>query len=70
MCVDTLCKYLENILNNPTDEKYRKIRKNNQAYINRVSGVEGHDHFLSGCGFESANIDDQVKDYASLFIAK
>lgn len=58
-CVDTLCKYIDNILQNPTEEKFRKIRKSNPAYINRVSGVEGHDLFLSACGFETENIDEQ-----------
>ena len=32
VCVATLSKYLENIILNPTDEKYRKIRKSNKAY--------------------------------------
>ena len=32
VCVATLGKYLENIILNPTDEKYRKIRKSNKAY--------------------------------------
>jgi hypothetical protein len=32
VCVATLSKYLENILLNPTDDKFRKIRKSNKAF--------------------------------------
>lgn len=61
VCVDTICKYLDNIIQNPTEEKFRKIRKSNQAYLNRVAAIEGHDLFLSACGFETAEIDGQVR---------
>ena len=57
-CVETLCKYLDNILLNPTEEKFRKIRKSNKAYQERVANTEGHDHFLEAAGFETATIDD------------
>lgn len=30
-CVDTLVKYLKNIAENPTEEKFRKIRWGNKA---------------------------------------
>lgn len=61
LCVDTLCKYLDNICENPADEKYRKIRKTNKAFMDRVASCEGHDHFLSAIGFDSQVIDDQVR---------
>ena len=35
-CVSTLCKYLDNILNNPTEEKFRKIKKTNKVYLEKV----------------------------------
>ena len=60
-CVDTLCKYLDNILQNPTDEKYRKIRTGNKAFQERVACVEGADLFLRSVGFEKLTLDDQVR---------
>jgi len=51
VCVDTLVKYLDNIINNPADEKYRKIRKSNKAFTERVASLEGTDIYLSAVGF-------------------
>ncbi len=50
---------MDNILQNPTDEKFRKIRKSNKAYQERVASMEGHDIFLQSVGFETAAIDGQ-----------
>lgn len=36
---------------NPTEEKFRKIRKSNKAYQERVACIEGHDYFLEAAGF-------------------
>jgi len=30
VCVNTLCKYMDNIIQNPSEEKFRKIRKSNK----------------------------------------
>jgi hypothetical protein len=32
VCVETLVKYLDNIINHPDDDKFRKIRANNKAF--------------------------------------
>jgi UBX domain-containing protein 6 len=50
--VDTLVKYLDNVINNPTEEKYRKIRLSNKAFKERVSQLNGTDEFLQACGFQ------------------
>lgn len=52
ICVDTLIKYLDNVINNPTEEKYRKIRLSNKAFKERVSQLNGTEEFLQACGFE------------------
>jgi len=49
--VETLTKYIDNIINNPTEMKYRRIRKNNKAFQERVASLEGTSDFLLGCGF-------------------
>ena len=38
-------------MQNPTEEKFRKIRKSNKAYQERVSSLEGTDLFLQAAGF-------------------
>jgi len=50
--VDTLCKYIDNIVQNPTEEKFRKIRRNNKAFRERVASLEGTEEFLLDCGFQ------------------
>lgn len=57
--VNTLCKYLDNIMQNPTEEKFRKIRKSNKAYQERVSSLEGTDLFLQAAGFLYSTDEDQ-----------
>jgi len=52
VCVETLCKYIDNILKNPTEEKFRKIRRSNKAFKERVAALEGAEEFLVDCGFK------------------
>lgn len=52
VCVETLCKYLDNVIKNPTEEKFRKIRMSNKAFTERVSCLEGTEEFLQAAGFE------------------
>ncbi len=59
VCVETICKYMDNILDNPAEEKYRKIRKTNKAYMERVATVEGHDLLLDALGFQTEVVDGQ-----------
>lgn len=51
MCNETLCKYIENIVSNPTEEKYRKIRMSNKAFQERILPIEGTKEFLEAAGF-------------------
>jgi len=52
-CVHVLGQYLQNLIDHPEEEKYRKIRKSNKAFIKKVSPVLGAEEFLlKGCGFE------------------
>lgn len=66
-CIETLSKYIDNIVNNPTEPKYRKIRKSNKAFQERVASLEGTLEFLEGCGFQSAPMefgeDGQMEDF-------
>ncbi|XP_005111667.1 UBX domain-containing protein 6 [Aplysia californica] len=51
VCVDTLIKYLDNIINNPTEEKFWKIRQSNKAFQERVACLKGTEEFLHAAGF-------------------
>ncbi|XP_072946323.1 UBX domain-containing protein 6 [Epargyreus clarus] len=55
-CVETLCKYLENIVTYPEEEKYRKIRMSNRAFRDRVQPLEGAMELLLAAGFEQKKI--------------
>ena len=57
LCVETLCKYIDNIIRNPTEIKFRKIRKSNKAFKERVASLEGTSHFLEGCGFQTQQLE-------------
>ena len=52
-------QYLDNIVQNPTEEKFRKIRKSNKAFQERVGSMEGTEMFLEACGFQNKTIEDQ-----------
>ncbi|XP_050356741.1 UBX domain-containing protein 6 [Nymphalis io] len=50
-CVETLCKYLENIITYPEEEKYQKIRMSNRVFNERVLPIEGSMELLLAAGF-------------------
>ncbi|XP_062925772.1 UBX domain-containing protein 6-like [Mobula hypostoma] len=49
---ETLGKYIDNICNNPSEEKYRKIKLQNKVFQERISELEGTHEFLQPIGFE------------------
>ena len=50
--VEIMCKYLDNIINHPGEEKYRKIRFSNKALQERVLPLTGAQEFMQAAGFE------------------
>lgn len=52
VCVDTLCKYIDNIAVNPTEEKFRKVRLSNKAFKERVAALKGTEEFMQATGFQ------------------
>lgn len=58
-CIETLSKYLENIIQHPDEEKYRKIRKSNRIFAEKVQPCEGGIDFLLGVGFIEQDIDGE-----------
>lgn len=58
-CIETLTKYLQNIIQHPDDEKYRKIRQSNRIFNEKVLPCEGALDFLLAAGFTEQTIDDE-----------
>ena len=49
--VTTLDKVLSNIVNNPMEEKYRKVKTGNAAFQKRLGGIPGGDAAMKAVGF-------------------
>ncbi|KFM75972.1 UBX domain-containing protein 6, partial [Stegodyphus mimosarum] len=49
--IETLARYLTNILDNPEEEKYRRIRFKNKIFQERILPLEGAFDFLVSAGF-------------------
>lgn len=56
VCVETLSKYLDNLISNPGEEKFRRIRLSNKAFTERVRELEGTDEFLQAVGFKISSL--------------
>ena len=57
----TLSKLLENIVANPTEEKYRKLKCSNAAFMKRL-GSDAKEVLLK-CGFDFYSEGDNEEDY-------
>ncbi|MFH4980582.1 hypothetical protein AB6A40_007291 [Gnathostoma spinigerum] len=53
--VETLKKYVTNVMENPSVAKYRRIRLDNHIFQERVAPVKGSRDFLEACGFEECS---------------
>ncbi|CAH1711567.1 unnamed protein product [Chironomus riparius] len=59
-CILTLKKYLNNIITNPTETKYQRIRMTNRIFCEKVSNVEGAMEFLKAAGFKEVTSDNEA----------
>ncbi|XP_068145416.1 UBX domain-containing protein 6 [Drosophila tropicalis] len=58
-CVATLIRYFENLIKNPDEEKFCKIRMSNKIFSDKVRYVEGALDVLQAAGFREVQIDDE-----------
>ncbi|EDV55115.1 UBX domain-containing protein 6 [Drosophila erecta] len=58
-CIATLIRYLENLIKNPEEEKFCKIRMSNKIFSEKVRYVEGALDVLQAAGFAEVQIDDE-----------
>ncbi|KAK6060011.1 PUB domain protein, partial [Cooperia oncophora] len=54
VAVETIGKYLQNIIENPGEAKYRRIRMSNKVFQERVASVKGGVQFLNAVGFKES----------------
>ncbi|KAI4356381.1 hypothetical protein L6164_000408 [Bauhinia variegata] len=70
----TLSIYVGNVVKNPNEEKYRKIRLSNPLFQERVGSLHGGMEFLELCGFERIgeflHLPDEKIDMAVLKSAR
>ena len=52
-------KYLDNISKNPTEEKFRKIKKTNKAFTSKVASQKGTIDFLEAIGWIETDLDGE-----------
>lgn len=58
-CVTTICKYLDNAITHPTEDKFARVRVNNKAFQERVASCPGAREFFLAVGFESKMQGDE-----------
>ncbi|KAK9829736.1 hypothetical protein WJX72_007573 [[Myrmecia] bisecta] len=59
-CVATLLKMLSNVIEHPEEEKYRKIRATNAAFMNKVEALPASIPLLSALGWH-VTVDNHEK---------
>ncbi|GLV40501.1 GDI interacting protein 3 [Carabus blaptoides fortunei] len=64
-CIETLCKYLENLIAHPDEEKYHRIRMSNKVFCEKVQPMEGTSELLFAAGFRQQKlpVQDQEEDF-------
>lgn len=67
-CVETLFRYLDNIVQNPGEEKYHKIRTQNKVFQEKVAPIEGIQQFLSAAGFQLQSVPNAQQEMESCWI--
>merc|ERR1712183_983242 len=66
----TLYKVVGNIVQNPDEEKYRKIRCSNKTFSEKVLPVKGTREFIKAIGFEEVEIDNDQNERDTFFMMK
>lgn len=68
-CIETLGKYLDNVVEHPGEEKYQRIRCSNKVLAEKVLSLRGGQEFVQAVGFERRSVagaDGTTDDYLVL----
>ena len=66
--METLFRYLDNIVQHPEEEKYHKIRTQNKVYQEKVAPIEGIQQFFVAAGFQLQSIPNAQQEMESYWI--
>lgn len=69
-CFNTLKLYLENIVNNPTEHKFRKINPQNKRFQAQVANTIAGKQILQNLGFKEVERDLLLPDCYDLELVK
>lgn len=56
-CLSLVKTYLSNLINDPTNAKYRRIRRSNKAFMSRIAAFPPAEELLLTVGFEKTDED-------------
>lgn len=56
-CVEVLCKYLDNIIANPEETKFHRIRCSNATFSDKVLPILGATDLLLAAGFQQKQVE-------------
>ncbi|XP_056428245.1 UBX domain-containing protein 6 isoform X2 [Hyla sarda] len=65
--VETMAKYLRNIIANPYEEKYQKVKLTNKVFQEKVICLEGAHDFFEAVGFEKKSLTLQGQELQEEF---
>ncbi|KAM3938887.1 UBX domain-containing protein 6 [Leptodactylus fuscus] len=65
--VETMARYLKNIIGNTNEEKYQKIKLSNKVFQEKVICLEGAHEFFEAVGFEKKTLALQGQDLQEEF---
>lgn len=57
-CVNVLCRYLDNLISNPDEPKFHKIRYSNATFKEKVFPILGAMEFLYAAGFRQETLEN------------
>uniref|UniRef100_T1I3V8 UBX domain-containing protein n=2 Tax=Rhodnius prolixus TaxID=13249 RepID=T1I3V8_RHOPR len=61
-CIETLCTILQNIISNPLEEKFKKIRITNKVFQEKVFKTIGAVEFLESIGFVKQTMNSNYEE--------
>ncbi|MCO5551197.1 hypothetical protein L7F22_004696 [Adiantum nelumboides] len=64
--IQSLYKILRNLIEHPNEEKFKRLRKANAAFKNRIAKFEGAIEVLQAIGFSEEAVLDSTEDYLVL----
>ncbi|CAF1252176.1 unnamed protein product [Adineta steineri] len=59
-CKEIICKYFDNIITNPDEDKYRRIKLQNKVYLEKVASLKYAFELLQASGFLPSDDNESI----------